>query len=52
VNVGVWAVVVLVVEVEPTLVVGGGVVVVDVAAFWHPMIEVIKTKLTRTSGKP
>ena len=83
-NVGVWAGVVLVVEVEMPLVVGGGavvvvvvsgllvifmdggfvvvvvvvvvggllVVVVDVVAFWHPIIEVIKTKLTTTRGKP
>jgi len=35
------------------VVVGGLlVVVVDVAAFWHPMIEVIKTKLTITRRKP
>lgn len=47
-NVGV--VVVLVVEVETTMVVGGVVVVVvDVVAFWHPNdIEAIKIKLTTT----
>lgn len=34
------------------LVVGGGVMlVVEVVDFWHPMIEVIKTKLTRTRRK-
>jgi hypothetical protein len=71
-NVGVWATVVLVVEVEMTMVVGGevvvvvivvvvggllvvvggGVVLLGVIAFWHPMIEVIKAKLTTTRGKP
>jgi len=34
------------------VVVGGGVVLLGVIAFWHPMIEVIKAKLTTTRGKP
>ena len=34
------------------VVVGGGVVVVDVVALLHPMIKVLKTKLTTTRRKP
>jgi len=37
----------LVVVVESVLV-----VFVDAVVFWHPMIEVIKTRLTRTREKP
>ena len=66
--VGGWLVVVVGREVVVVVVVGRGVValevvvivvvgglldvVVDAVVFWHPMIDVIKTKLTTTRRKP